>query len=57
MKRLKIILAVIVVFSFVGCSDEVEYIWDEESRINEYATILPSTRTPLKPRAPLSTNP
>lgn len=43
MKRSRIILAVIGVLSFVGCSDEVEYIWDEESRINEYANWIDDT--------------
>ena len=43
MRRSRIILAVIGVLSFVGCSDEVEHIWDEESRINEYTNWIDGT--------------
>lgn len=43
MKRSRIILAVIGVLFFVGCSDEVEHIWDEKSRINEYTNWIDDT--------------
>ena len=43
MKLSRTILAVASMLCFVGCSEEVEYVWDEKSRINEYSNWIDDT--------------